>query len=153
MRKPSSPRIETGVRNLDALLHGGLPQGSLSVSGGSPGAGKRGLEEAAKRIMQHVTKFKPAIVVIDSFKVFDDLAGSREEHRKFCYQLGAILLSATEQGVERRRYVEVYKLRNTAHATGRYEMSIGPGGITAWPHASPPKKSTPKLRGRAKARR
>ena len=40
MKKPSLPRIETGVRNLDALLNGGLPAGSVTVFGGSPGAGK-----------------------------------------------------------------------------------------------------------------
>lgn len=149
------PRIETGVRNLDALLHGGLPRGSVSVLGGSPGAGKtilaqqicfhhasaqqralwfgtlseptaktllylsqfsffdpkkidegavqfvdlgmilrtQGLEEVTKLIMQHVKKFKPALVVIDSFKVFDDLAKSREEQRKFGYELAVQLMA------------------------------------------------------------
>jgi circadian clock protein KaiC len=156
MTKPL-PRIETGVRNLDTLLHGGLPKGSVSVFGGSPGAGKtilaqeicfhhasakqrvvwfgtlsepiaktllylsqftffdakkieaghvqfvdlgvilrsKGLEEAVKLIMDHVKKFEPALVVIDSFKVFDDLAKSREEQRKFGYEL-AIQLMAWE---------------------------------------------------------
>jgi circadian clock protein KaiC len=155
MKKPALPRIETGVRNLDALLHGGLPKGSVSILGGSPGAGKtilaqqicfhyaranqrvlwfstlseptaktllylsqlsffdgskidagdvqfvdlgvilrtKGLDEATKLIMQHVKKFKPAIVVIDSFKVFDDLAKSREEHRKFSYELAVHLMA------------------------------------------------------------
>ena len=155
MKKPAVPRIETGVRNLDALLHGGLPEGSASVLGGSPGAGKtilaqqicfhhasadrralwfgtlseptaktlrylsqfsffdrkkveagevqfvdlgvilrvQGLDEATKLIMQHVKKFKPAIVVIDSFKVFDDLAKSREEQRKFAYELAVQLMA------------------------------------------------------------
>ncbi len=155
MKKPALPRIETGVRNLDALLHGGLPKGSVSIFGGSPGAGKtilaqqicfhfarakqrvlwfstlseptaktllylsqfsffdhgkldagdvqfvdlgvilwvKGLEETSKLIMQHVKKFKPAIVVIDSFKVFDDLAKSREEQRKFSYELAVQLMA------------------------------------------------------------
>ena len=155
MKNPSLPRIETGVRNLDALLHGGLPKGSVSVFGGSPGAGKtilaqqvcfhyaranqralwfstlseptaktllyvsqfsffdrgkveagdvqfvdlgiilrvKGLHETGKLIMQHVKKFKPAIVVIDSFKVFDDLAKSREEQRKFSYELAVQLMA------------------------------------------------------------
>ncbi len=155
MTKPVAPRIETGVRNLDALLHGGLPRGTVSVLGGSPGAGKtilaqqiafhhatadrralwfgtlsepiaktlrylsefrffdpakvatgavqfvdlgvilrgKGLAEASKLIMQHVKRFKPALVVIDSFKVFDDLAPSREEHRKFCYELAVHLMA------------------------------------------------------------
>ena len=155
MKKPALPRIETGVRNLDALLHGGLPKSSVSVFGGSPGAGKtilaqqicfhhastkqrvlwfstlseptaktlrylsqfsffeqrmvdrgevqfidlgvilrvKGLDEAGKLIMQHVKKFKPAVVVIDSFKVFDDLAKSREEQRKFSYELTVQLMA------------------------------------------------------------
>ena len=47
----------------------------------------RGLEEAQKLIMQHLKKVKPAIVVVDSFKIFDDLAKSQEEHRKFGYEI------------------------------------------------------------------
>lgn len=155
MKKLSLQRIETGVRNLDLLLHGGLPKGSVSVLGGSPGAGKtilaqqicfhhasaqrrvlwfstlseptaktllylsqfdffdagkldrgevqfidlgvmlrsNGLDETSKLIMQHVKKFKPAVVVIDSFKVFDDLAKSREEQRKFSYELAVQLMA------------------------------------------------------------
>jgi len=33
-------RIQTGIRNLDELLGGGLPKGSVTVLGGPPGAGK-----------------------------------------------------------------------------------------------------------------
>lgn len=148
------PRIETGVRNLDDLFHGGLPKGSAIVVAGPPGAGKtifteqicfhnasnkqrvlyfntlseptaktlrylkqfsffdskklddgmqfvdlgavlrtKGLEEASKLIMEHVKKVKPHIVVIDSFKVFDDLAKSKEELRKFGYELAVHLMA------------------------------------------------------------
>jgi circadian clock protein KaiC len=155
MKTSALPRIETGVRNLDGLLHGGLPKGSVSVFGGSPGAGKtilaqqicfhyarakqrvlwfstlseptaktllylsqfsffdhakvergdvqfvdlgvilraKGLDECSKLIMEHVKKLKPAIVAIDSFKVFDDLAKSREEQRKFSYELAVQLMA------------------------------------------------------------
>ena len=155
MKKIPLPRIETGVRNLDALLMGGLPKGSVSVFGGSPGAGKtilaqqiafhhasrkqrvlwfgtlseptakilryasqfaffdrarldagelqfvdlgvivraKGLSEASKLIKQHVKDFRPSLVVIDSFKVFDDLATSREEQRKFSYDLAVHLMA------------------------------------------------------------
>ncbi len=155
MTKPSLHRIETGVRNLDTILHGGLPRGSVSVFGGSPGTGKtilaqqicfhhasakhrvlwfstlseptaktllylsqfafferakvdrgevqfidlgiilraKGIDEANKLIMQHVKRFKPAVVVIDSFRVFDDLAKSREEQRKFSYELAVQLMA------------------------------------------------------------
>lgn len=153
-RKKDQARLETGVRNLDGVLHGGLPEGSVTVIGGSPGAGKttlaqqicfhnassaqrvlyfstlseptaktlrylsqfgffdpvkldagiqyvdlgailrtKGLEETSALIMDHVKRVKPAIVVIDSFKVFDDLAKSREELRKFGYGLAVNLMA------------------------------------------------------------
>lgn len=52
-----------------------------------------GLEQAAALIMQHIKRVKPAIVVIDSFKVFDDLAHSREEQRKFGYEIAINLMA------------------------------------------------------------
>lgn len=52
-----------------------------------------GLEQAAALIMQHIKRIKPAIVVIDSFKVFDDLAHSREEQRKFGYEIAINLMA------------------------------------------------------------
>ncbi len=39
-KKNDVTRIATGVRNLDGLLHGGLPRGSVVVLAGPPGAGK-----------------------------------------------------------------------------------------------------------------
>ena len=155
MKTPARARIETGVRNLDALLHGGLPKGSVVIVAGSPGAGKtilaqqicfhqaradqrvvlfstlseptaktllylsqfsffdrekidrgeiqfidlgvmlraKGLDEVSKLIMQHVKTLKPAVIVIDSFRVFDDLAKSREEQRKFAYELAVQLMA------------------------------------------------------------
>ena len=53
----------------------------------------QGLEEAGKLIMEHLRRIKPAIVVIDSFKVFDDLAKSQEELRKFGYELAVNLMA------------------------------------------------------------
>lgn len=152
--KRDLPRLETGVRNFDALFAAGLPRGSVIVIGGSPGAGKtiltqqicfhnvsaqsrvlyfstlseptaktlrymsqfsffdarklddgleyvdlgvilrsKGLEEASRLVMDQVKKVKPAIVVIDSFKVFDDLAKSREELRKFGYEIAVNLMA------------------------------------------------------------
>lgn len=148
------PRIETGVRNLDALLCGGLPQGSATVIAGSPGAGKtilaqqicfhnaalgkgalcfstlseptaktllhlsqfsffdpkrmneniqfvdlggllrgRRAEEAIELVMDHVRRKKPSLVMIDSFKVFNDLTESSEELRAFGYELAVQLMA------------------------------------------------------------
>jgi len=142
------------VRNLDEILQGGWPIGSVTLIGGPPGSGKtilaqqlcfhdaspkrpalyfntlsepsaktlrylaqfkyfdpkkldtsihfadlggilrhEGLEPALAAFMQHVKKIKPAIVVVDSFKVFDDLAKSREELRKFGYEIAVNLMA------------------------------------------------------------
>ena len=147
-------RVPTGVHNLDGILHGGLPEGSVTVVAGSPGAGKtiltqqicfhnaspswrvlffstlsepsakslrylrqfaffdakklghsvkfvdlgimlrtKGLSASSGLIMQHLKSFKPALVVIDSFKVFDDLAASKEELRKFGYEVAVNLMA------------------------------------------------------------
>src|SRR5687767_2905100 len=40
MKPKPIPRLETGIRNLDELLNGGLPGGSLIVVAGAPGSGK-----------------------------------------------------------------------------------------------------------------
>lgn len=52
-----------------------------------------GIHEAARQIMEHVKKTKPTLVVIDSFKVFDDFAESTEELRKFTYALAVNLMA------------------------------------------------------------
>jgi circadian clock protein KaiC len=46
---------------------------------------------------------------------------------------GIILLTALEKGFTRERYLEVYKLRNTAHARGRHQMTIGANGVIVHP--------------------
>lgn len=46
---------------------------------------------------------------------------------------GVVLLTSSEEGFERERYIEVYKLRNTAHLKGRHNMMVGSGGITVFP--------------------
>lgn len=156
-KKPLIDRIKSNVRNLDEILFGGIPRGSLTVIAGSPGAGKtilsqqivfhnttpenpglflqtlseptaktlkyvsqfeffdpkclsdnsvhfvdlgsiirtKGLEHAVAMVMEHVKRVKPSFVVIDSFKVFEDLSRSREELRKFSYE-AAINLMAWE---------------------------------------------------------
>lgn len=148
-------RIITGVRNLDDVLHGGIPLGEQIVLAGSPGAGKttlaeqiifnnatpekpavifqtlseptaktmrylqqfgfydpkkmqdgsitfvdlgdilraKGLEQAIELMMNQVKRIKPSFVVIDSFKVFEDLANGREELRKFTYEIAINLMA------------------------------------------------------------
>lgn len=147
-------RILTGVRNLDDVLGGGIPIGSITVLAGSPGSGKtilsqqiafhnaaptnrvlffqtlseptaktlrylkkfkffdqkkledgsiefidlggilreEGLSNAINLLMDHVKRFKPSFVIIDSFKVFSDLAKSHEELRKFSYEVAIKLM-------------------------------------------------------------
>ncbi len=151
---PAIPRLETGIPNLDAIFHGGLPKGSVSVIAGPPGSGKttltqqlcfhhaaqggrvlyfntlseptaktllylrpfsffdpklleerirfvdlgvilrtKGLELTADLVMEQLKQFKPSMLVIDSYKVFDDLAKSAEELRKFTYELSVRLMA------------------------------------------------------------
>jgi circadian clock protein KaiC len=153
-KKSSIARMATGVRNLDEILGGGWPRGTVTIFAGPPGSGKtilaqqicfhnasarsrviyfntlsepsaktlrylsqfsyfdaevleqsihfvdlgiilrdKGLQEAQAAIVQHVKRIKPAIVVIDSFKVFDDLAKSREDLRKFGYEVAVNLMA------------------------------------------------------------
>lgn len=56
---------------------------------------------------------------------------------------GVIILSSEEENRERERYIEAYKLRNTAHLKGRHSMKIGPGGIQIFPRYRPQEISTP----------
>jgi circadian clock protein KaiC len=147
-------RMETGIPNMDAILHGGLVKGSMLVIAGAPGSGKttltqqicfhhasqggrvlyfntlseptaktllylrpfaffdpklmderirfidlgmmlrtKGIELTCNVLMEHLKQFKPSMVVIDSFKVFDDLASSSEELRKFTYELTVRLMA------------------------------------------------------------
>ena len=152
--QPVLPRLETGIPNLDAILHGGIPKGGTVVMAGPPGSGKtiltqqmcfhhatqggrvlyfntlseptakallyvrpfsffdasllderirfidlglilrtKGLELTANLVMEQLKQFKPSVVVIDSYKVFDDLARSAEELRKFTYELTVRLMA------------------------------------------------------------
>lgn len=53
----------------------------------------QGLEQAIEILMAHVKEVKPAFVIIDSFKVFQDLAHSREDLRKFSYEVAINLMA------------------------------------------------------------
>jgi circadian clock protein KaiC len=46
---------------------------------------------------------------------------------------GVILLRSIEDGLDRQRSIEVYKLRDSAHLRGLHHMAIGPGGISVFP--------------------
>ena len=143
-----SNRIKTGISNLDYILQGGLPRGSITVLAGPPGSGKtilsqeigfhhaattnekviffqtlseptakrlqflsqfnfydpkkinksiqfydlgatlrsQGPELTLKSLMEHVQREEPALVMIDSFRAFDDFVESSERHRNFSYE-------------------------------------------------------------------
>ncbi len=146
---PVIPRILTHISNLDEILRGGLPEGTITILAGPPGTGKtilsqqicitnattdkrvlffqtlsestaktlkylsqfsffdqrkisngsiefidlgqilkiQNVQEGIDLVLEHVRRVKPTFVVLDSFKVFEELAKSREELRKFTYEL------------------------------------------------------------------
>jgi circadian clock protein KaiC len=53
----------------------------------------KGLEQAISLLMTHIKRITPKYVVIDSFKVFEDLAKDREELRKFTYEVSVNLMA------------------------------------------------------------
>jgi circadian clock protein KaiC len=224
-RETAPKRIKTGVRNLDAILRGGLPRGNAIIVAGAPGSGKtilaqqisfhnasagnrvlylntlseptakmlrflkgftffdanklresikftdigiilrsKGLQEVSSLIMETVQKEKPAIVVIDSFKIFDELAKSREEARKFGYEIaldlmawecttfflgeygpdeyqknplfsvidGIITVSQRESSGEHQRFLQIVKMRGTAHSPDEHAFMISDTGIEVY---------------------
>jgi circadian clock protein KaiC len=54
---------------------------------------KSGVEAAVKRLTEEVRRLNPALVIIDSFKVFEDFADSREQLRKFSYDIAVQLMA------------------------------------------------------------
>ncbi|HMJ12461.1 MAG TPA: ATPase domain-containing protein, partial [Polyangiaceae bacterium] len=120
-----------------------------------------GLDEAVKLVMRYVEKVEPAIVVIDSFKVFEDLASSPEELRKFSYEMairlmawevttiilgeyaredfqtnplfsiadGLLHLSQREHAGEHQRFMQLVKMRGTAHSRDDHPFVITSDGI------------------------
>jgi circadian clock protein KaiC len=242
-KKTGIPRIETGVKNLDAMFHGGLPKGSMIVLAGPPGAGKtilsqqicfhnatpkrralyfntlseptakslrylrqlaffdagkletavrfvdlggllrqEGLEPASALILDHVKKVKPSIVVVDSFKVFDDLARSREQVRKFGYELavnfmawestaillgeyglpeietnplfsivdGLVTITQREVSGERQRFLHIVKMRGTGHSLDEHPFLISSRGVEVFaPRAAAPREAAPGATPRA----
>ena len=224
-KQKKTRRIETGVRNLDAISDGGLPRGSVTLVGGAPGSGKttlcqqicfhnasprnrvlwfstlsepsakilrhlsqftffdakkyqqsihfvdigstlvsKGCQEGLALIMQHLKKVKPALVVIDSFKVFDDMAKSKEEIRRFVYEVtvnmmawettvlligeysrhdyesnplfsivdGMIALSQRQSAGEQQRFFQIVKLRGTAHSRDEHAFVLSQDGIEVY---------------------
>ena len=53
----------------------------------------KGLEQVPAKIIEHLKRVRPSIVVIDSFKVFSDLASNKEELRKFAYEVAINLMA------------------------------------------------------------
>jgi circadian clock protein KaiC len=121
----------------------------------------KGLEEAAALVMKQVKAFKPEIVIIDSFKAFDDLADSNESLRRFGYELivnlmawettvlllgeyapdvyakmpifsivdGLIGLSQRESSGENQRFIRIVKMRGTTHSRDEHPFLITPNGL------------------------
>ncbi|HEV3189854.1 MAG TPA: RAD55 family ATPase, partial [Polyangiaceae bacterium] len=53
----------------------------------------KGAAATLTEISERVEREEPAIVIIDSFKVFDDLSNSNEKLRRFGYEIGVRLMA------------------------------------------------------------
>jgi len=217
-------KILTGIENLDLILNGGIPVGSIVIIAGSPGTGKtvlsqqilyhnaraghsalcfttvsepltkllkyqqefgffdrslfetkvhykdigailkeHGASETLKAIERRVEEVRPAIVVIDSFKVIHDLVESEVEIRKFAYELSVKLANwgsttflvgeyspeeinrvpeftvvdgviTLEQASEDSiRFLNILKMRGSSYIPGRHSFKITQNGITVFP--------------------
>ena len=95
------PRIETGVRNLDAIFGGGLPKGSVSVISGPPGSGKTILTQQLcfhnaspkHRILYFNTLSEPTAKTLRYLKQFEFFDAKKLEQSFDFVDLGVILRS------------------------------------------------------------
>lgn len=124
----------------------------------------KGIKQAVDIFTERIKKIKPGLVVIDSFKAFDDLATSKEELRKFSYEVavklmawectslllgefvpedinssplssvvdGIIILSQEQESGENQRFIQVTKMRGTAHNRDRQPLAISDKGISVY---------------------
>src|ERR1051326_8442139 len=125
---------------------------------------EKGLQETQAAIVEHVKRGKPAIVVIDSFKVFDDLAKSHAELRKFGYEIavnlmawettafllgeygkeevdtnpvfsivdGLVTLNQREASGEQQRFLQIVKMRGTAHSRDEHSFVMTSNGLEVY---------------------
>jgi circadian clock protein KaiC len=125
---------------------------------------EKGLQETQAVIVEHVKRVEPAIVVIDSFKVFDDLAKSHAELRKFGYEIavnlmawettafllgeygkeevdtnpvfsivdGLVTLNQREASGEQQRFLQIVKMRGTAHSRDEHSFVMTSNGLEVY---------------------
>ena len=138
-KKNDAARIETGVRNLDELLHGGLPKGSVVVLAGPPGAGKTILTQqicfhiasARQQVLYFNTLSEPTAKTLRHLKQATDkelveilyLSGEHVRPRQFLSGLDDTIRT------QRTRRFSVVKTRGSSHDRGTHYFSIIRGGI------------------------
>jgi circadian clock protein KaiC len=135
----------------------------------------KGLDETLALVVERVKKLKPALAVVDSFKVFEDMAASTEELRKFSYQLvinlitrkcttlflgeyhgrefernplfsiidGLVMMSQRELSGEQQRFLQVVKMRGLSHSRDEHSFEISPDGIQVFAPRLTIKRSPP----------
>jgi circadian clock protein KaiC len=117
-------RIETGVRNLDAILHGGLPKGSVSVLSGAPGSGKTILSQQicfhnaspTERALIFNTLSEPTAKTLRYLSAFSYFDPKKLNDSVRFVDLGLIL---REQGLERALELIMGNLREVKPAQAR----------------------------------
>ena len=133
-RKGKIEHLQTGVRNLDAILDGGLPKGIVSVLGGAPGSGKTILAQQIcfhlaspeRRVVYFSTLSEPTAKTLRYLAQFDYFDARRLERDFQFVDLGGHGARGEPRGARRPRVLRVDR-DGMRHRLGRLHRSDRPG--------------------------
>src|SRR5207245_1918109 len=138
----ATQRLKTGSSRLDDLLGEGIPLGSTLLIAGVAGTGKtvlgleflyRRAQAGEKGIVFSFEETEERLRAIGRGLGWDLDAEINRGMLEIVFIPQPDIMVEAHLLMMRQRYIEVYKLRNTAHSKGRHNLVIGPGGIRIFP--------------------